>query len=316
VRVINALPVVCLGLLFLMAIEGCSKQSMPTGPVAELVTHYEFARAWGDSGSGSGQFFRPHGAAVDASGNVYVVDLGNSRIQKFSRDGAYVTQWGTWGKGDGQFGSFTNIAVDGSGDVYVADSGNNRIQKFTSDGSYLTQWAVPGTGNRELDGNLYGIAVDPSGSVFVMDSGHGHVLKFTRDGTFVTQWGETGYGDGRFMWSRGMGVDAHGHVYVADGERGIQMFSTDGAFLKRWDIRGARYYGADHMTVDADGNVIVTDIQSHTIKRFNSAGWLLTQWAPRGGWNWTPAVAVGGDGTVYVTSTEENRIEKYAPVLR
>jgi len=57
---------------------------------------------WGTYGTGDGQFNLPFGVAVDASGNVYVADYYNNRIQKFASDGTYVTQWGTYGGGDGQ----------------------------------------------------------------------------------------------------------------------------------------------------------------------------------------------------------------------
>ena len=85
---------------------------------------------WGTEGAGSGQFDRPYGVAVDASGNVYVADMGNDRIQKFTSSGTYLTQWGSSGTGDGQFNCPSGAAVDGSGNVYVADQSNNRIQKF------------------------------------------------------------------------------------------------------------------------------------------------------------------------------------------
>jgi DNA-binding beta-propeller fold protein YncE len=39
----------------------------------------------GDVGTADGQFNLPHLLAVDASGNVYVTDTGNNRIQKFAR---------------------------------------------------------------------------------------------------------------------------------------------------------------------------------------------------------------------------------------
>jgi DNA-binding beta-propeller fold protein YncE len=39
---------------------------------------------WGTFGSGVGQFLYPSGVAVDASGNVYVSDVNNNRIQKFT----------------------------------------------------------------------------------------------------------------------------------------------------------------------------------------------------------------------------------------
>ncbi|RMH34632.1 MAG: 6-bladed beta-propeller [Nitrospirae bacterium] len=77
-----------------------------------------------------GQFRSPWGIAVDDAGDVYVADTGNQRIQKFDRDGNFITQWGGFGNGDGQFNFPYGIAVDSRGTVYVADSGNMRIQQF------------------------------------------------------------------------------------------------------------------------------------------------------------------------------------------
>lgn len=51
--------------------------------------HYEFATKWGSQGSGDGQFLNLRGIAVDNSGNVYVVDEGNNRIQKFTADTSF-----------------------------------------------------------------------------------------------------------------------------------------------------------------------------------------------------------------------------------
>jgi DNA-binding beta-propeller fold protein YncE len=53
-----------------------------------------FVLAWGNQGAAAGQFYNPSGVATDATGNVYVVDQSNHRIQKFDRLGNFITQWG------------------------------------------------------------------------------------------------------------------------------------------------------------------------------------------------------------------------------
>ncbi|MEW6247515.1 MAG: 6-bladed beta-propeller [Nitrospirota bacterium] len=78
----------------------------------------------------AGQLRSPWGIAVDSQGDVYVTDTGNHRVQKFDREGNFVTQWGGFGNGDGQFNFPYGIAVDAKGSVYVVDSGNTRVQQF------------------------------------------------------------------------------------------------------------------------------------------------------------------------------------------
>ena len=92
----------------------------------------QFNIKWGSYGTGNGQFISPSGIAVDSSNNVYVVDAGNNRIQKFTSNGTFITTWGSYGTGNGQFISPSGIAVDSSNNVYVVDAGNNRIEIFVS----------------------------------------------------------------------------------------------------------------------------------------------------------------------------------------
>ena len=43
-----------------------------------------FLRTWGSRGNSEGLFADPVGIAIDASGNVYVVDMGNDRVRVFN----------------------------------------------------------------------------------------------------------------------------------------------------------------------------------------------------------------------------------------
>ena len=58
-----------------------------------------FLSKWGSYGDGDGQFVNPCGVVVDGSGDLYVADTGNERIQKFDSTGTFVAQWGSSGSG-------------------------------------------------------------------------------------------------------------------------------------------------------------------------------------------------------------------------
>ncbi|MGB8024915.1 MAG: SMP-30/gluconolactonase/LRE family protein [Nitrososphaeraceae archaeon] len=104
--------------------------------------------------------------SIDKAGNLYVVDAGNDRIQKFDSNGNYITKWGTTGSGDGQLSRPIGMAIDSSGNIYVCDSSNNRIQKFDSNGNYITKWSV---------GSPAGIAIDQNGKAYVINQNTGGV---------------------------------------------------------------------------------------------------------------------------------------------
>src|ERR1700754_2333591 len=61
--------------------------------VAKVDKDGNWLKSWGDRGKEPGQFNTPHSIAIDASGNVYVADRGNHRIQVFDGDGKFLRQF-------------------------------------------------------------------------------------------------------------------------------------------------------------------------------------------------------------------------------
>jgi sugar lactone lactonase YvrE len=74
----------------------------------------------------------PAGITVDSSsGNVYVADTANNRIQVFSSNGTFISTWGVYGIDEIGMRFPEGIAIDQEGNVYVADTANHRISAFT-----------------------------------------------------------------------------------------------------------------------------------------------------------------------------------------
>ena len=244
---------------------------LAVAPSAWAVEDYGFVTKWGSLGSADGQFNSPNGVAVDASGNVYVTDQGNNRIQKFTSTGTFITKWGAAGSGDGE-GQPVAVALNASGIfVYVTDRTNNRIQMFTSTGAFITQWGSTGSADGQFD-YPFGVAVDPSGNVYVSDWNNIRIQKFTSTGTFITKWGSNGSGDGQFIRPGGIATDASGNVYVTDPNgQHIQKFTSTGTFVAKWGSSGSgdgQFNFPEGAAVDAAGNVHVADYGNDRVQTF------------------------------------------------
>lgn len=132
---------------------------------------------WGSTGTQIGQFNTPFGIGVDSSGYVYVTDNNNTRVQKFTPDGTYVTSFGSSGPNDGQFLEPTDVSVDASGNVYVTDVSNstytttrNKVFIFTCASPTPTPTPTPAAarllGWWKLNENTGTVAKDSSGNNF------------------------------------------------------------------------------------------------------------------------------------------------------
>lgn len=263
-------------------------------------------------------FSSPMDIAFDGLGNVYVIDTGNKRIQKFDVNGVFITQWGSNGSNNGQFRNPSGIAVDGSGNVFVADTNNNRIQKFDANGNYITQWGSSGTNNSQF--NLpNGIVVDRSGDIYVVDTNNNRIQKFDANGVFLSKWGTSGVGNAQFNLPKGITIDSFGNIYVADTNNNrIQKFDSNSNYLKQWGVSGfgnGQFNSPSGIDIDRTGNIYVADINNKRIQKFDVNGNYLSKWGSLGSgngqFNSPNGVAIDAIGNVYVVDTGNNRIQKF-----
>ncbi|MEX0992769.1 MAG: hypothetical protein WDZ37_02120 [Solirubrobacterales bacterium] len=284
----------------------------------------------GSSGSGNGEFLLPTDV-VYANGNVYVSDLGNNRIQRFTFDGAYLQRWGAGGgsgapgTGDGEFSSPFGISTDGQGNVYVADADNNRVQKFGPLGQFIARWGAnggngsSGVGDAEFS-NPFSVAVDPSsGHVYVADTGNSRIQRLDASGKYVAQFPMQMPGDVFPGTPAGIAVGATGDVYVSDlSYQRVAKFNAAGQPLGQWGKPGSapgELSSPFEVDVDGDGNVFVADFGNDRVQQFDSSGKHLyslgSSGKAAGQFSGPTGVAAGLPGRLYVADRGNNRAQSF-----
>jgi uncharacterized protein (TIGR03663 family) len=132
-------------------------------------------------------FWGPRDVAVDAQGNVWVTDTGNSRVLKFDPDGKYLATLGGPGSEAGKLRDPVGIKIAANGDIYVADGWNSRIQKFDKDLKQLAAFPIPGWLPDDPSTMPY-LALLPNGDIIASDPGHQRVLRVQPDGRIAAMY--------------------------------------------------------------------------------------------------------------------------------
>jgi gliding motility-associated-like protein len=161
---------------------------------------------------------------VDATDNVYVVEPGNNRVQKWApgaTSGVTVAGGNGAGADANQLNNPYGIYVDQIGDVYVADANNNRVQKWAAGArSGVTVAGGNGAGNAANQLNYpAGVCVDATGNVYVADVLNNRVQWWAPGATAgITVVGGNGQGSALNQLAEPTDVflSADGYLYTSD----------------------------------------------------------------------------------------------------
>jgi hypothetical protein len=222
----------------------------------------------GIAGAGSGQLgaHSAEGVAVDNSlissshGDVYVVDAGNGRVEKFDASGDFllvlggevnetkddtpgateaeknlctaasgdVCKQGVAGTGPGQFERLNgrSVAVDATGRVFVGDQG--RVQRFSAAGALEAQISLLGAGA------IKSLAVGSADELYVQAGGLSGVREFEASGA-----GELGGPRDELGEPKAIALGPADELFVSDGESPAPYhmleFDPAGAQLSSFD---------------------------------------------------------------------------------
>lgn len=229
---------------------------------------------------------------VDNTGNIYVVDIGETqRVLKYDNQGRFVLAWGSQGSGAGQFEfrppapdagpNAGFVATDAQGNVYVSDAYNFRVQKFDANGKFLMQFGSQGEGEGQFDPPAIGpIYVDDDGNIYV--SSFPRVQKFDPNGKFLAAYGTAGEGDGEFSGAAVGTLDNEGNLYIADLLNArVQKLDRNGKFLLKWGSKGTepgQFNMPVGVAIDQANRLYIGD-NSARIQLFTTNGEFLGQWA-------------------------------------
>lgn len=148
-----------------------------------------------------------------ATGLVYVgAYIGSDeKIQKYSKNGDFISQFGSMGQGDGQFyeTQVSIVALRATQDVvFTGDEMGARIQKFTANGNFMKKWASPPGANL--------IAGDTNGNIYLFNVNDKVLTKTDYKGNLVGEYGLQGFDS---MDLKGLAVNGDGtKVYLIDGD--------------------------------------------------------------------------------------------------
>ena len=202
------------------------------------------------------------GVAVNSKGHIFVFSRGNSTGPAYGASAAQLLEFAPDGKFLREIGhhlyawSFAHtVKVDKDDNIWVTDKGSDMVIKFNPEGRVVMVFGRKQEASDEgteplkhvkpplppADGmfrQVTDVAWDAAGNIYIADGYiNSRITKIDKDGNWLKSWGEPGDQPGQFNTPHSIAIDARDRIYVADrGNRRIQVFDTDGKFLRQFTI--------------------------------------------------------------------------------
>jgi DNA-binding beta-propeller fold protein YncE len=272
---------------------------------------------WGSQGTGNGQF-RDGGrqVTVDGSGNVWVADYSNFRIQEFTSSGQFMAAYPNPAQPPigGYLSEARDVAVNpGDGSVWVADVWSDRFQKFSSNGTFEGSWGY--RGNPAPYGFDYprGIGVDPAtGNVWVADTRAHRIRIYDEGGNYITTLGSGAQSCSAGSFAAPVDIQFYnGRAYISDYWCGNLQILDAGTGNQVGNI----YTYNNGSAIDpATGNIYIVDEHYHVVREYDSSGrGIRTIGSSGSGSNqftspWADDIL---NGFLYVTDQLANRVQVF-----
>ena len=213
----------------------------------------------------------PYGVAVGSEGCVYVAELINCKIHKFTSDGGVLKAVGGDCDGSGSGGLIAfpaGISVSQNNHIFVCDDTNLKVHVFDKNLDFLFSFGESG----ECPGQFQSpsdLAFDSDGNIFVADTKREKIIKFSPRGEFLSEFAMKGQSSELEL---GVCVGPGDEVYVSDfWNHRVMVYDATGRFVTTFGTKGSEPGQFDTpagIAVDADGYIYVCDQTNNRIQVF------------------------------------------------
>eukprot|EP00058_Branchiostoma_floridae_P002413 XP_002587901.1 hypothetical protein BRAFLDRAFT_87289 [Branchiostoma floridae] len=213
----------------------------------------------------------------------------------------------------GNFANPRGVMVSPSNEIFVADYNNRRVQVHSTEGVYLRHFptVVPGTGDKHM--RPQDVCMDGNGTLWVVGGGKtaGHVVQYSTDGTAMAGFGlSTSYDH-----NRGIAVDMRtNHILITDAIQGaLLVYRPDRSLVRTVRHPEGEMEHPMYVTVDGEGNILVSDLISHYVYVYDESGKFLFQFGGEGsgeGQLTRPAgICTDSSGHILVADSGHQRVQ-------
>lgn len=281
-----------------------------------LPISFTYIMSFGSFGSGPGALMDPSGISIDQMGDVYVVDTGNDRVQKFDTNGNLITLIGGFGWNKEQFNQPMAIWAENGLDVFITDSQNRRVQRFDNHLNFLENInsITDRDGSILKFGYLWGITASPYGDLYISDTENDLLIKISALSRRGTIFGGFTYGRGDLVDPAGIAVSSNEEVFVCDnGNDRIVRFDSFGSFVSAF---GREYLlKPEGLDFGPNGRLLVTDTGHDRIVVFSIDGSFLQEFGVPGNgpgsFRDPRDLVYDGRGNLYILDSGNSRIQKF-----
>ncbi len=262
------------------------------GTPAVQVYSREGAYLFGWSGETAGG---AHHLKMDADGHVWLADLEEHTVRKFTREGESLLVLGTPGEPGGDDRHLfapTDMAFASNGDIFVADGyGNARIVHYDGEGNFIRSWGRIGSAPGELS-LPHAIAIDSRDRLYVADRNNVRIQVYDTGGNLLDSWPD-------LIVPWGFWISQSDDLWVC------------GSTPMQW---------TDHP--DYPGFPLGCPPKDQVVMKFDPGGRVVQTWsAPKGvdgaerpgELNWVHCLAFDSGGNLYCGDIVGERLQKFVP---